>query len=79
MHRLTIAVAITAAMALATSFAPPAQSAAGLGAGTLALPAPSSPIVPAACRGRGLLTSRIPLGVWPLWQALLVRALLTGA
>jgi hypothetical protein len=53
MHRLTIAFAITAVLTLATSFAPPAQSAAGIGLGTLALPDASSPIVPAACGGPG--------------------------
>ncbi len=53
MRCLTIAFAIIAAVVFATSFAPSAQSAAGLGAGQLAVPAQSSPITPAACRGPG--------------------------
>jgi hypothetical protein len=51
MRHLTIAFAITAAMAFATSFAPSTQAAAG--AGGLGLPAANPAVVLAACRGPG--------------------------
>jgi hypothetical protein len=52
MRSLTIALAIMASIGFAASFAPSAQSAAGGNLGKLSLPAPTSPVQPAACGGR---------------------------
>ncbi len=52
MRSLIITFAISAAVVLAASFAPSVQAAAVGTLGTLAPPAASSPIEPAACRGR---------------------------
>jgi len=54
MRNLTIAFAITAALAFAASFAPPVLAAATGGIGGLNLPAATSPIEPAACSGRNV-------------------------
>jgi hypothetical protein len=53
MRHLTIAFAITAAMAFAASFAPSAEGAAMAGMGTLAVPAADSPVTPVGCGGPG--------------------------
>jgi hypothetical protein len=53
MRTLTMAFAITAAAVMAISFASPVPAAPGGSAVRLVLPAPSSPVEPAACRGPG--------------------------
>ncbi len=52
-RNLTIAFAITAAIALVTPFASPVQATVGSSVGKLAPRAPSLPVEPAACGGPG--------------------------